>query len=113
MFQNTSELINQLKKEKDINAFLAEHENSFIKKPLVHYLNELLDKYQLRKADVISKTGMANVYGYQIFDGRREPKRDKVLQIAIGFGLSMEDTQKLLRNAGYNDLYPKSRRDVY
>jgi hypothetical protein len=104
--------MNQLKKEKDINTYIAEHENSFVKKPLVQFLNELLNRYKIKKADVINKSGMATVYGYQIFDGRRKPKRDKVIQIAIGFKLSLEDTQKLLRNAGYNELYPKNRRDV-
>jgi hypothetical protein len=112
MFRDTGELINQLNSESNIKSFIAEYENTFIKKPLVQYLNELLNKYQIKKAEVISKSGIAAVYGYQIFDGRREPKRDKVIQIAIGFGLSLEETQKLLRNAGYNELYPRNRRDV-
>lgn len=112
MRQNTSELMNMLKEEKNINDFMVEYEKIFIKKPLLQYLNELLSKYRIKKADVINKSGLTTTYGYQIFDGKREPKREKIIQLAIGFGLSLEDTQKLLRYAGYNELYPKCRRDV-
>ena len=72
----------------------------------------LLIKYDVKKADVIKKAALTPVYGYQIFDGKREPKRDKIIQLAFGFGLSLEETQKLLRSAGYGELYPKVKRDV-
>ncbi len=112
MLHDTSELINWLQKENDIKAFVSENRNLIVNKPLVPYLNELLERYQIKKSDVISKAGLTTVYGYQIFDGRREPKRDKIIQLAIGFGLTLDETQRLLRYAGYNSLYPKNRRDV-
>lgn len=112
MEQETQEIMNKLQKEKDIAKFTKENEAVFLERPLIEYLEMLLQRSGMKKADIIKKAGLTPVYGYQIFDGRREPKRDKVIQLAIGFSLSMEETQKLLKKAGHNELYPKVKRDV-
>ena len=112
MEQETKELMNKLQKEKNIANFTRENDDIFLDKPLVEYLEILLRKSNMKKAEIIKRAGLATVYGYQIFDGRREPKRDKVIQIAIGFGLPLDETQKLLKKAGHSELYPKIKRDV-
>ena len=112
MAENTQELMNALQKEKDIHQFARDNESVFIEKPLVSYLEGLLKKTNRKKADIIKKAGLATVYGYQIFDGKREPKRDKVIQLAVGFGLGVEETQRLLKIAGHSELYPKLKRDA-
>lgn len=112
MDKKTDELMNELKSEKSIREFTRENEKVFKDKPLTEYLESLLQKYNVKKADVIKKASLATVYGYQIFDGKREPKRDKVIQLAFGFGLVLEETQALLKCAGHGELYPKVKRDV-
>lgn len=104
--------MNELKSEKNIGEFTKEYENVFMDKPLTEYLEILLQKYNMKKAEVIKKAALATVYGYQIFDGKREPKRDKIIQLAFGFGLTLEETQTLLKCAGHSELYPKVKRDV-
>ena len=50
---------------------------------------------------------MSTVYGYQIFSGLRVPERKKLLSIAIGMGLALDEVQTLLKISGYAQLYVK------
>lgn len=61
---------------------------------------------------VIKAASIDRTYGHQIFNGTRRPSRDKLLQLAFGFGLKVEETQRLLRLAEKNPLYPKIKRDA-
>lgn len=112
MEKETTDLFEELITEKDIKRFAGDNQAHFIDQPLTDYLSELLKDNKLKKADVIKLSGLNGVYGYQIFDGRREPSRDKVLQLAIGFGLDLEETKKLLKCAGLGELYPRIKRDA-
>ena len=60
----------------------------------------------------IRQSGIDRSYGHQLFNGTRQPSRDKVLQLAIGMRLTVEETQRLLRSAGKSALYPRLRRDA-
>ena len=51
------------------------------------------------------------IYGYQIFSGKRIPSRDKLISISFGMNLSLDETQALLKYAGFAPLYPKQKRD--
>ena len=66
----------------------------------------------LSPAQVIDQSQIERTYGHQLFNGTRSPSRDKVLQLALGAGLGVPDTQKLLRAAGKSQLYPKLKRDA-
>jgi len=61
---------------------------------------------------IIREAGIERTYGHQLFNGTRNPSRDKVLQIAFGFGLDVEETQRLLRAARKSMLYPRLKRDA-
>ena len=50
---------------------------------------------------------------YHIFDGTKNPSRDKLIQLALGFPLTLEETQKLLRLGGYAELYVRDSRDAF
>ena len=63
-------------------------------------------------ARVIGQSQIERTYGHQLFNGTRRPSRDKVLQLALGLGLSVEDAQRLLRAAGKSQLYPRLKRDA-
>lgn len=104
--------MSELKSENNLDEFTDSYKDIFMDKPLSDYLNSLLAKYNVTKAEVIKRSSLATAYGYQIFDGRKKPKRDKVIQLAFGFGLTLKETQTLLKFAGHSELYPKVRRDV-
>lgn len=107
----TNDLMEQLKKSDNLEQYLKENKPYFIDSSLADTLNELLDKKGLSKASVIKASEMNEIYGYQIFSGKRVPSRDKLLCILISMGLSLSEVQQLLKLAGYAALYPKSIRD--
>lgn len=61
---------------------------------------------------VIRRAAIDRTYGHQLFNGTRRPSRDKVVQLAFGFGLDVDGAQQLLRLAGKSALYPRIKRDA-
>lgn len=110
--KSTEELLNELQKTEDVFAFTRENEEEMEAISLTEQLEQLLKKYQKQKKDIIKDAGMDTTYGYQIFDGRKNPRRDKLLQLAFGFPLTVEETNKVFRAAGVSDLYVRCKRDT-
>lgn len=81
--------------------------------PAFHeYITELcVQKGEVRER-VIKRAQLDRVYGHQIFTGRYLPSRDKVIQLAFGFGLDEAGTQTLLKLARKPELYSKVERDA-
>jgi len=61
---------------------------------------------------VVRRSNLNKAYVYQIFLGKKYPSRDKVIALAFGLGLDAEETQMLLKQAGYRELYPRDPRDT-
>lgn len=112
MEKTTEELLNELQKAEDIFEFAKENETELESVTLTELLEQFLDKYQKPKKDVIKDAGLDTTYGYQIFDGRKKPRRDKLLQLAFGFPLTVDDTNKLFRAGGVSSLYVRCKRDT-
>ncbi|WP_297037261.1 helix-turn-helix transcriptional regulator [uncultured Enorma sp.] len=106
----TEELLHELLGAPSPVAFTDRHGISH--RTLVKYLNELLEQNGLKRAEVVRAAGINETFGYQIFKGQRNPARDKVLQLALAMGLSLRETNRLLKAAGANELYCKDRRDA-
>ena len=79
---------------------------------LTKYLEEWIQEKNLAKADVVRRSNLNRAYVYQIFLGRKYPSRDKVIALAFGMGLTADETQKLLKQVGYRELYPREPRDA-
>jgi hypothetical protein len=109
---HTSALLRRLAKTQDIGAFIRNNELIIAEKPFSEHLNALCEKNQLIPERVIKAAQIDRTYGHQLFNGTRQPSRDKVIQLAFGFGMSVEETQALLRAADKNQLYPKIKRDA-
>lgn len=112
MGKDTEELLNELKQTKELGEFLEENTAEFEVLPLTELLTELLKKYDKNRIDVIKAARLDFTYGYQIFDGKKKPRREKLLQLAFGFPLSVDDTNRMLRAGGVSGLYVRSKRDV-
>lgn len=112
MKKATEELLNELKAAKAIGEFTSINAEEFEALSLPETLAEMLEKYNKAKIDVIKSARFDYTYGYQIFDGKKRPKREKLLQLAFGFPLNLEDTNRLLRAGGVNGLYIRCKRDV-
>lgn len=112
MEKSTEELLNELQKAEDFFEFVRENETEMESVTLTELLEQFLDKYQKPKKDVIKDAGLDTTYGYQIFDGRKKPRRDKLLQLAFGFPLTIEDANRLFRAGGLSSLYVRCKRDT-
>lgn len=112
MEKSTKELINELQKTTDIIKFAEDNKDELDAATLTEQLEIFLNKYQKSKGDIIRDAGIDTTYGYQIFDGKKKPRRDKLLQLAFGFPLTVEETNVLLRAGGMSDLYVRSKRDA-
>ncbi|NLI52875.1 MAG: helix-turn-helix domain-containing protein [Clostridiales bacterium] len=80
--------------------------------PFHEYLRQLCQSRGEIAEHVIERAGLDRAYGHQLFGGRRKPSRDKVIQLAFGFGLNVEETQQLLKIAREPFLYPRLKRDA-
>ena len=109
---STDTLMRRVMKSRQLDLFLNQNEANLDETTLSEYLRRLCDERGLVAARVISEAQIERSYGYQIFRGIRKPSRDKILQIAFGMHLNMEETTKLLRIAGRSPLYPRLKRDA-
>ena len=104
--------MNELKKESDIKDYMAKNKDDLINVSLSEYLQEMLDKYNIKKNNAIRKSELDLIYGYQIFSGKRKnPSRDKLIQLIFSMEMDITDAQRLLKIAGVNELYPRVKRD--
>ena len=105
--KDTSKIVEELHLNEDFNTFYNENKEYIAEKPLSELLDELIKEKNLHKSEIIKNSGLSEVYSYQIFSGLRLPDRKKLLALAIGMGLNFDETQTLLKSAGYPPLYIK------
>ena len=82
MAETTNSLLKKIVNGKDFPKILETNKDAFEELPVSEYLRRLCEE------------------------------RDKLIQIAFGFGLTLEETQNLLKSAGKSVLHPKSKRDA-
>lgn len=81
--------------------------------PKLHILlNQYLDEKGLTKADVIRRLNVDRNYGYQVFNGKRIPTRNILIQLSLMLGLDIEQTDYLLRLADKPMLYVRNPVDA-
>ena len=107
MEKDTSRIVEELGLCPDFKTFYRENKDYMVTDSLSSLLGRLLEQKGLKKAQVIKNAELSEVYGYQIFSGIRHPERNKLLCLAIGMNLTLDETQNLLKCAGYNPLYVK------
>ena len=110
--KDTEQLMNQIKAADNFEKLFEEHQPYLINEEIKDYLAKMLQEKKLKKISVIRAAEISEVTGYQYFDGKRKPSREKVLALAIGFGLTVEETNELLKKTGYAQLYPKHHWDA-
>lgn len=110
--QSTEGMLNKLKEAKEFDRFVDENEKSFFNSSVREHLEMLLGKYSVSKKEAIERSNIERGYAYQILRGVKDAKRDKYIRLAIGIGLDLEDTQRLLTVARHGILYSKILRDA-
>lgn len=107
MRKDTSKIVEELGLCSDFKTFYDVNKSYLVNESLSAMLNRLLESKQLKKAEVIKSAELSEVYAYQIFSGRRVPERNKLLCLTIAMMLNLDETQSLLKCAGYSPLYVK------
>ena len=110
--RSTDDLGQELMGAPNIDAYIHNNEAFFSEQSITESLAELYERKAVSKAALARKSGMSEVYLHQVFSGRRNPSRDRLICLCIGLKATLEETQELLRQAGYAQLYPRVRRDA-
>ena len=110
--KNTDDLRQELMQSPNLDEFLSDNEENFSSESISDILNRLLIKKNLSKAALAKQSGISEVYLHQIFAGRRNPSRNRLLCLCYGLGASLDETQELLKLCGAAQLYSKNRRDA-
>lgn len=110
--KTTDELAHEISRADNILDYLKENHSEMQLNSLPEYLTDWLRKKNLSRADVVKKSNLNKAYVYQIFLGKKYPSRDKVIALAFGLELNADETQTLLKQAGYRELYPRDPRDA-
>jgi len=110
--KSTSDLQQDMMAHPDLNQFLAENREVFEHNSIQNLLQGLFDKKGISKSVLAKQSGMSEVYLHQVFSGRRNPSRSRILCMCFGMHATMEETQDLLKQAGLAQLYPRERRDA-
>ena len=110
--KTTSDLRQELMEDNSIDTYLQGNAALFVNQDVVVLLTVLYEQKHPTKAALARQAGMSEVYLHQVFAGRRNPSRDRLLCLCIGLEATVEETQQLLRQAGYAQLYPRVRRDA-
>ena len=101
-----------LGKATDFEDFLAMNQENMLTLTFSEYLMMLLEQNELKRADVVRDSGLEKAYVYQIFDGEKKPSRDKLIALAFGLHLNVEETQRMLKLGGCSELYARTKRDA-
>lgn len=110
--KSTDNLEQELMNSPDLDRFLAENKKEFTNESVSGLLNKLFSQKNLSKAELARQAGMSEIYMHQIFSGRRNPSRNRLICLCIGMNATVKETQEILKSAKLAPLYPKVRRDA-
>ena len=108
MKKNTSKLLEELRRFREFRSFYEENTKELQSLSVCAALSSALESKGLEKAKVVERSQLSEVYAYQILSGvRQHPSRGKVLCLTLAMGLTLPETQTLLRQTGYAALYAR------
>ncbi len=110
--KTTDDLRQELMDQPSIETYLSDNRSCFMEQGILDLLESLRERCGLPKAEIARRSGMSEVYLHQVFSGRRNPSRDRLMALCVGMGASLEEANQLLRQAAYAQLYPRLRRDA-
>lgn len=110
--KNTDDLQQELINSMDLNEFLSENLDNFSNDNLSDILNRLLEERNISKAALAKQACMSEIYLHQIFAGKRNPSRNRLICLCYALEASLEKTQEILKHCSLAQLYPQIKRDA-
>ena len=99
--KDTNNLQQELMAAPDLDRFLSENQDNFNDGNIHELLNTLFQKRKLSKAALAKRSGMSEVYLHQVFSGRRNPSRSRLICLCFGLSATLEESQELLKQGGF------------
>lgn len=109
--KSTDEMWNEIKSADDYESFAANNTETFTSVDISEYLNDLLKEKDIPLKEAVKRSCIERTYAYHIFSGKKIPSRDKLIAIAFGMKLDLDETQTLLKRTRNRPLYPKDECD--
>ena len=110
--KDTNNMQQELMTAPDLDRFLSENQDNFLSGNILELLNTLFQKRNISKAALAKQSGMSEVYLHQVFAGRRNPSRSRLICPCFGLSATLDETLELLKQCGFAQLFPKNRRDA-
>ena len=76
------------------------------------YLQNVMNERGIKPSDLIVQMNMEKSYFYQILKGRRAPGREFLIHLSFLLKLNLDETQRLLKMANRQPLYPRLKKDA-
>ena len=109
--KTTDELQKVLENSDDLEKYLNDNFDDINNITFTEYIDKYLNEKGLSKSNVIEQSNIQKNYAYQIFDGSKNPSRNKVLALAFAMKLDVHETNRLLKLSNNSVLYPRVKRD--
>jgi len=108
----TEHLTNEIKESRSISSFIKDNTLEFDASLFVKTLQSYLEVNNISKQKLIRESCLNSSYVYDILGGKKTPSRDTVIKLSFALGLTLSETGRLLKLAGYSDLYPRIEREA-
>lgn len=110
--RTTDDLQMELMTRADLQGFLQDNQAELVEPNIAKALQGLFATRQMTKAALADEAHMSEVYLHQVFSGKRQLSRNRLLCVCFGLRASVDEAQKLLKSSGMAPLYARSRRDA-
>lgn len=110
--KSTNELLNEIVAADSIESFLSSNNKSIPDNLFQRQLLNDLAQKKITKQTLIKGSYLNASYLYDILNGKKHPSRDTVIRLSFGLTLDLCGANRLLKYAGYRDMYSKDKRDA-
>ncbi|SHJ38744.1 Helix-turn-helix domain-containing protein [Clostridium cavendishii DSM 21758] len=113
--EETSELydlLSGIKDEEKLESYMKDIKDKYRNDDFASLFYEVCKRNNLKNSDIISKINISRSHYYDIINGVKNPTRDKIIQLCIVAGFTVDETQKALTRTKCGILHSKSERDT-
>ena len=110
--RNTDDLKQELMTAPDLGKFIEKNRKYFQERDMASLIEEVFRRKHMSKSALAAQANISEVYLHQVFAGQRRLSRDRLLCVCVGMSATLDETQGLLKECGFAQLYVKNRRDA-
>lgn len=109
---STEELERLLKNTSDISSTVEKYKESMVELQCSECIKIIIAQSGKSNSSILRQLNLSSSYFYEIINGKKAPSRDVFLQVLIATKSGLDQSQIYLKECGYRQLYPRSRRDA-